>query len=59
MGGYYSYKYISNDERDILELAEQLDRLWELTERIEKHDVRKQLPTYLLSHAELSTCVSE
>lgn len=42
-----NYKYISNDERDMLELSEWLDYLWELTERIEEHDLRKQLPTYL------------
>lgn len=47
MDDYYNYKYISNDERDMLELAEELDRLFEITERIEAHDVRKHLPAYL------------
>lgn len=48
------YKYLSNDEREMLALSEQLDMLWEAQERIEKHDVREHIPTYLLSNQSVS-----
>lgn len=42
-----SNKYKSNDDRDIEEQSRIIECFYRTTERIEEHDVRKQLPTYL------------
>lgn len=40
-------KYKSNDDREIEEQARIIECFYRTTERIEEHDVRKHLPTYL------------